>query len=143
MSVDFHAHFRFMVLKKDDKSVKKPAKKTWVKPKVTPVAKSDAPKQEKPKEEEVNKDLPITSSTDGGCILNGNTESEDEEEEDESGPSSGLRLTSKEREQNYIELFRLQRLMLRSLRLSDTDDEDEEEFETEEDKNAAKEIGDE
>lgn len=134
---------KFMILKKDDKSVKKPSKKPWVKPKAVPMVKSIAPKEEVPRKEEVTDEGPITAPNEGAYVTNGNTESEDEEEDDGSGPSSGLRLSSKEREQNYIELFRLQRMMLQSLRLSDPDDEDEEEVESAEDINTIDDRGDE
>ena len=138
---NFHPYFSIMILKKDDKSVKKPSKKTWVKPKAVPMVKSLAPKEEVQRKEEVADEGPITAPNEGTFVSNGN--SEDEEEDDGSGPSSGLRLSSKEREQNYIELFRLQRMMLQSLRLSDTDDEDEEEVESAEDINTIDDRGDE
>ena len=47
------------------------------------------------------------------------------DDEDESGPSSGVRLTEEERENNLFELYKLQRKLLKGLQLTEDDDDDE------------------
>ena len=52
-------------------------------------------------------------------------EDDDVNDEDESGPSSGVRLTEEERENNLFELYTLQRKLLKGLHLTEDDDDDE------------------
>lgn len=47
-----------------------------------------------------------------------------EDDDDGSGPSSGIRLTEEERENNLFELYKLQRKLLRGLHLTEDDDDD-------------------
>ena len=106
-----------MTLKKDDKTKPKPKNKPA---------------------KEIVKSVKLKKKDDGLLIIDDpiksevipikppcdNSPSESDEEDDGSGPSSGLRLTSEEREENLSEVYRLQRKMLRGFYIEDEEEED-------------------
>ena len=127
-----------MVLKKDDKNAKKPKAKVWVKPKPAPEATPVLVLESKPRYEIEQKknhadvDGEDNESEEPHLLTLKTTEvclyyffllpfapksiflfqSSDDEDEDGSGPSSGRRPSSREREENLTELWRLQRILL-------------------------------
>jgi hypothetical protein len=114
---------RYMTLKKDDKS----ASKIKDKPKKQ-IIKSN--KQTLKREETVTsitkEKEKIKAKETTSCEK---SQSQDDDEDNGSGPSSGIRLTYEERQNNLCEVYRLQRKMLRELLFDENEDEEMEEEE--------------
>ena len=102
------------------------------------VKKSSEPSIEKKKEETPVQDLrkdeeKLSTSIENNVLTQGcvNVEKRNIEYEDfEAGPSSGQRLTEKERSENLAILFTLQRILLKKRCNDNEDDDDEPEFST-------------
>ena len=104
----FSFTYRFMTLKKDDKSAKK-TNVVYQKPKPTTVVEPVAVEAEEtvensPEESEKTEDTALDKRTPTS-----------EDEDDGSGPS-GRRLSGEEREKNLVELWNLQMNLLRARR---------------------------